>query len=90
MKKKRLASRMISGLISAVMVFSSAVSPMSVYASEKMPEEELKEYVASLPELDQVRDVLDPDEIVNSKMDQNEKKYPVEKAYGRSEKYDKI
>ena len=66
MKKKRLASRMISGLISAVMVFSSAVSPMSVYASEKMPEEELKEYVASLPELDQVRDVLDPDEIVTA------------------------
>ena len=31
---------------------------------------------------------LDEDEIVNSKMDQNEKKYPVEKAKGNSEKYD--
>ena len=29
---------------------------------------------------------LDPDEIVNSKMDQNEKKYPVEKAKGNSKK----
>lgn len=30
---------------------------------------------------------LDEDEIVNSKMDQNERKYPVEKARGRSDKY---
>lgn len=33
---------------------------------------------------------LDPDEIVNSKMDQNEKKYPVEKAKGNATKYDKL
>ena len=33
---------------------------------------------------------LDEDEIVNSKMDQNEKKYPVEKAKGRADKYDKL
>ena len=33
---------------------------------------------------------LDEDEIVNRKMDQNERKYPVEKARGRSEKYDKL
>ena len=26
---------------------------------------------------------LDEDEIINAKMDQNEKKYPVDKAYGR-------
>ena len=30
---------------------------------------------------------LDPDEIINSKMDQNEKKYPVAKAKGNSAKY---
>lgn len=30
---------------------------------------------------------LDADEIINSKMDQNEKKYPVSKAKGRAEKY---
>ena len=33
---------------------------------------------------------LDEDEIVNQKMDQNEKKYPVEKAKGNSVKYDKL
>ena len=30
---------------------------------------------------------LDEDEIVNAKMDQNEEKYPVKKAYGSNKKY---
>ena len=33
---------------------------------------------------------LDEDEIVNMKMDQNEAKYPVEKAQGNSNKYDEL
>jgi len=33
---------------------------------------------------------LDADEIINMKMDQNEAKYPVEKAKGKSEKYDQL
>lgn len=33
---------------------------------------------------------LDADEIVNRKMDKNESKYPVEKARGRAEKYDRL
>ncbi len=33
---------------------------------------------------------LDADEIVNAKMDKNEVKYPVEKAKGRSDKYDSL
>ena len=33
---------------------------------------------------------LDVDEIVNMKMEQNEKKYPVEKAKGNATKYDKL
>ena len=33
---------------------------------------------------------LDEDEIVNRKMDQNEAKYPVEKARGNSAKYDQL
>lgn len=33
---------------------------------------------------------LDPDEIVNMKMTQNEKKYPIEKAKGRADKYDQL
>lgn len=33
---------------------------------------------------------LDEDEIVNAKMSLNEAKYPVEKAKGRSEKYNRL
>lgn len=33
---------------------------------------------------------LDEDQIINDKMDQNEKKYPVEKARGNSNKYTKL
>ena len=33
---------------------------------------------------------LDPDEIVNMKMEQNEKKYPVDKAKGNAAKYDSL
>ena len=33
---------------------------------------------------------LDPDEIVNMKMTQNEKKYPIEKAKGKADKYDQL
>lgn len=33
---------------------------------------------------------LDEDEIINAKMEQNEKKYPVEKAKGKADKYDRL
>ena len=33
---------------------------------------------------------LDEDEIVNLKMKRNEEKYPVEKAKGKADKYDKL
>lgn len=33
---------------------------------------------------------LDVDEIINSKMDQNEKKYPVEKSKGKAKKYTEL
>ncbi len=33
---------------------------------------------------------LDEDEIVNAKMSQNEKKYPVETAKGKADKYNKL
>ena len=33
---------------------------------------------------------VDPDEIINKKMDQNEAKYPVAKAKGKADKYDKL
>ena len=90
MKKKNWATRMISGLLSAMMVLTTVVTPMTVMASEIIPEDELREYVSSLPELKDVKDQLDPDEIVNAKMDRNEQKYPVEKARGSAVKYDRL
>lgn len=33
---------------------------------------------------------LDADEIVNMKMDQNERKYPIEKTKGNAAKYDQL
>lgn len=33
---------------------------------------------------------LDEDEIVNEKMEQNERKYPVSKSKGKSDKYNKL
>lgn len=33
---------------------------------------------------------LDVDEIVNSKMEQNEKKYPIEKSKGKAKKYTEL
>lgn len=33
---------------------------------------------------------LDADEIINMKMTQNEKKYPVDKAKGKSSKYNQL
>ncbi len=33
---------------------------------------------------------LDEDEIVNAKMEQNERKYPISKAKGKSDKYNKL
>ena len=33
---------------------------------------------------------LDPDAIINEKIDQNEKKYPVDKAKGTSRKYTEL
>ena len=34
--------------------------------------------------------VIEADEIVNMKMDQNERKYPIEKAKGNAAKYDQL
>ena len=59
MKKKSITARMISGLLSAVMVLQAAVTPITAFASEMNPEEELKAYVEALPELDQVKDQYD-------------------------------
>ncbi len=33
---------------------------------------------------------LDEDEIINAKMEKNEKKYPIDKAKGKADKYNKL
>ena len=44
MKKKSITARMISGLLSAVMVLQAAVTPITAFASEMNPEEDQPEY----------------------------------------------
>ena len=61
--------------------------------NEKYDVEHVKEELADV--LVYCRDLLDKlgldeDEIVNAKMDKNEAKYPVDKAKGKSDKYDKL
>ena len=67
MRKKKWTNRVISGFLSAIMMMSAAAAPATAFASELIPEEELKAYVEALPELDQVKDTLDADEIVTAK-----------------------
>jgi NTP pyrophosphatase (non-canonical NTP hydrolase) len=61
--------------------------------NEKYDVEHVKEELADV--LVYCRDLLDKlgldeDEIVNAKMDKNEAKYPVDKAKGKADKYDKL
>lgn len=60
----------------------------SNFKMEKV-EEELADVIVNCQNLlDKLH--LDADTIVNKKMDQNEKKYPVEKVKGIAKKYDEI
>ena len=67
MKKRTWVTRALSGMLSAVLLLGTAVTPMTAIASELTPEEELKLYVEALPELEDVKDQLDPEEIVTAK-----------------------
>ena len=58
------------------------------YDIEKVKEELADVLVYSRNMLDKLG--LDEDEIVNAKMAKNEEKYPVQKAKGRSDKYDEL
>ena len=51
--------------------------------------EELADVLTCCVDMLQALD-LDIDEVINSKMDKNEAKYPVEKSRGSSVKYDKL
>lgn len=67
MKQNKWFKKAVSGLLTAVTLLTSAVSPLTVMAAEPSPEEQLAAYVSSLPELNTVREQLDADEIVTAK-----------------------
>ena len=54
MRAKYWTKRMLSGVLSAVMVLSVAAGPVSALASDTKtdPKKNLEEYVSSLPDLD--------------------------------------
>ena len=57
MKKKYWTTRMLSGVLSAVMVVSVAIIPMTAsVAASPRKDEDIGEYVASLADLEDVRD----------------------------------
>ena len=63
MKKKYWTTRMLSGVLSAVMVVSVAIIPMTAsVAASPRKDDDIGEYVASLPDLEDVRDKLDASE----------------------------
>ena len=68
MRAKYWTKRMLSGVLSAIMVLSVAAGPVSALASDTKtdPKKDLEEYVSMLPDLDDVRDSLDIDEIVTA------------------------
>ncbi len=60
-----------------------------IHFSQDAVKEELSDVmVYCIDMLDKLE--LDADEIINSKMDQNEAKYPVEKAKGNAKKYTEL
>lgn len=66
MKRKKWLKRAVSGMFTAVTLFTSAVSPMTAMAADISPEEQLAAYVSSLPQLEEVADQLDVGELVTA------------------------
>lgn len=64
MKQKRWLKRVVSGMLTAVTLLTSAISPMTVMAAEHSPKEDLAAYVSSLPKIEEVADQLDAGELV--------------------------
>lgn len=64
MKQKRWLKRAVSGMLTAVTLLTSAISPMTVMAAEHSPKEDLAAYVSSLPKMEEVADQLDAGELV--------------------------
>lgn len=82
-----------SNLAKSIVIEASELLECFQWSDEEFDLEHVKEELADVlvycqNMLDKLG--LDADEIVNSKMDKNEAKYPVEKARGSAKKYDEL
>lgn len=82
-----------SNLAKSICIEASELLECFQWSDDKYDLEEVKEELADV--LVYCRNLLDKlgldeDEIVNAKMEQNERKYPVEKAKGKADKYNKL
>lgn len=82
-----------ANLAKSIVIESAELLECFQWDNDNYDEEHVKEELADVMVYCQnLADKLgiDPDEIINKKMDQNEAKYPVEKAKGKADKYDKL
>ncbi len=82
-----------SNLAKSIVIEASELLECFQWSDDEYDKEHVKEELADVLVycqnlLDKLE--LDPDEIVNMKMSQNEAKYPVEKAKGSAAKYDQL
>ena len=82
-----------SNLAKSIVIEAAELLECFQWDDENFDEEHVKEELADVMVYCQnLADKLglDQDEIINKKMDQNEAKYPVDKAKGKSDKYDQL
>lgn len=82
-----------SNLAKSIVIEAAELLECFQWDNEKFDEEHVKEELADVMVYCQhLADKLglDPDEIINKKMDKNEAKYPVEKAKGSNKKYTEL
>ncbi len=82
-----------SNLVKSIVIEAAELLECFQWDDDDFDEQHVKEELADV--LVYSRNLLDrlgfdEDEIVNMKMDQNEKKYPVDKARGSSSKYNQL
>lgn len=82
-----------SNLAKSIVIEAAELLECFQWADDKFDIQKVKEELAdvlvySQNLLDKLG--LDADDIINMKMDQNEAKYPIEKAKGNSAKYDQL
>ena len=82
-----------SNLAKSIVIEAAELLECFQWDNEQFDEQHVKEELADVMVYCQnLLDKLgfDADEIINMKMTQNEAKYPVEKAKGRADKYDRL